>query len=93
MNGMKGYFRHQGRRNKIKMKEEPLLELLETYMNMVEKQDEIIGQLGKIVARQAEDLRLLKNDIEFSDKKLEKDKNIAKKGMEQYQEMKEKLEP
>lgn len=42
------------------MDEDNMLELLELYMDMVEKQDEIIYRLGKIVARQATDIQLLK---------------------------------
>ena len=34
------------------MDEDNWMELLELYMDMVEKQDEIIYRLGKIVARQ-----------------------------------------
>ena len=45
--------------------EDNMLELLELYMDMVEKQDEIIYRLGKIVARQATDIQLLKNDRNF----------------------------
>jgi len=59
------------------MDEESILELLDIYQDMVEKQDEIIYRLGKIVARQATDLQLLKNDREFSDEKLEQDIAIA----------------
>ena len=59
------------------MDEENWMELLELYMDMVEKQDEIIYRLGKIVARQATDLQLLKNDKEFSDQKLDEDMAIA----------------
>jgi len=59
------------------MDEESILELLDIYQHMVEKQDEIIYRLGKIVARQATDLQLLKNDREFSDEKLEQDIAIA----------------
>ena len=70
-----------------------LLELLELYMDMVEKQDEIIFRLGKIVARQATDIKLLQNDREFSDKKLEEDMAIAQEVMEQYKETKAELEP
>ncbi len=44
------------------MDEDNFLELLDLYMDMVEKQDEIIYRLGKIVARQATDLKLLQND-------------------------------
>ena len=70
-----------------------LLELLDFYMDMVEKQDEIIFRLGKIVARQATDIKLLQNDHEFSDKKLEEDMAIAQEVMEQYKETKAELEP
>ena len=65
------------------MDEDNFLELLDLYMDMVEKQDEIIFRLGKIVARQATDIKLLQNDHEFSDKKLEEDMAIAQEVMEQ----------
>ena len=51
------------------MNDESWMELLEMYQDMVEKQDEIIYRLGKIVARQAADLQLIKN--EYSDLKME----------------------
>ena len=70
-----------------------LLELLDFYMDMVEKQDEIIYRMGKIIARQATDIKLLQNDREFSDKKLEEDMAIAQEVMEQYKETKAELEP
>ena len=70
-----------------------ILELLDIYQNMVEKQDEIIYRLGKIVARQATDLQLLKNDREFSDSKLDEDVAIANEVIEQYKEVKSELEP
>lgn len=75
------------------MDEENWMELLELYMDMVEKQDEIIYRLGKIVARQATDLQLLKNDKEFSDPKLDEDMAIAKEVIGQYQDTKSELEP
>ena len=75
------------------MDEDNFLELLEIYMDMAEKQDEIIFRLGKIVARQATDIKLLQNDREFSDKKLEEDMAIAQEVMEQYKETKAELEP
>lgn len=75
------------------MDEESILELLDIYQHMVEKQDEIIYRLGKIVARQATDLQLLKNDREFSDEKLEQDIAIADEVIEQYNDMKSELEP
>lgn len=70
------------------MNERNVLELLDLYMDMVEKQDEIIYRLGKVVARQAEDLQLLKNDREFSDEKLEEEISIVGEVMEQYEQMK-----
>ena len=73
------------------MDEDNFLELLDLYMDMVEKQDEIIFRLGKIVARQATDIKLLQNDHEFSDKKLEEDMAIAQEVMEQYKETKAEL--
>ncbi len=75
------------------MDEDNFLELLDLYMDMVEKQDEIIYRLGKIVARQANDIKLLQNDREFSDKRLEEDLAIAQEVMEQYKETKAELEP
>jgi hypothetical protein len=73
--------------------EDNILELLELYMDMVEKQDEIIYRLGKIVARQATDLQLLQNDREFSDQKLDEDIAIANEVIDQYHEIKSELEP
>ncbi len=75
------------------MDEDNFLELLDLYMDMVEKQDEIIYRLGKIVARQATDLRLLQNDQAFTDKKLEEDMAIVREVMEQYKETSAELEP
>ncbi len=75
------------------MDEDNFLELLALYMDMVEKQDEIIYRLGKIVARQATDLKLLQNNREFSDKKLEEDMAIAQEVMEQYKGTRAGLEP
>lgn len=73
--------------------DDSLLELLEIFMDMVEKQDEIIWRLGRIVKRQATDLRLMKNDEEFSDENLDEDIAIADETMEQYKAMKSELEP
>ncbi len=75
------------------MDEDNMLELLELYMDMVEKQDEIIYRLGKIVARQATDIQLLKNDMEFSDDKLTEDTAIVDEVIGQYNDMKSELEP
>lgn len=75
------------------MDEDNMLELLELYMDMVEKQDEIIYRLGKIVSRQATDIQLLKNDREFSDDKLTEDTAIVDEVIGQYNDMKSELEP
>lgn len=75
------------------MDEDNFLELLDLYMDMVEKQDEIIYRLGKIVARQATDLKMLKNDREFSDAKLDEDVAIANEVIGQYNDVKSELEP
>ena len=70
-----------------------LLDPLDFYMDMVEKQDEIIYRMGKIIARQATDIKLLQNDREFSDEKLEEDMAIAQEVVEQYKEARAELEP
>ena len=70
-----------------------LLELLDFYMDMVEKQDEIIYRMGKIIATVATDIKLLQNDREFSDEKLEEDMAIAQEVVEQYKEARAELEP
>lgn len=75
------------------MDEDNFLELLDLYMDMVEKQDEIIYRLGKIVARQATDLKMLRNDREFSDTKLDEDVAIANEVIGQYNDIKNELEP
>lgn len=75
------------------MDEESWLELLELYQDMIEKQDEVIYRLGKIVARQATDLQMLTNDREFSDGKLDEDMAIAGEVIGQYKDMKSELEP
>lgn len=73
--------------------EDNVLELLELYIDMVEKQDEIIRRLGEIVARQATDIQLMKNDQKFSDHKLDEDVAIANESIEEYHDMKSELEP
>lgn len=73
--------------------EDNVLELLELYIDMVEKQDEIIRRLGEIVARQATDIQLMKNDQKFSDHKLDEDVAIANEAIEEYHDMKSELEP
>ena len=75
------------------MDADDILELLDIYQDMVEKQDEIIYRLGKIVSRQATDLQLMRNDKEFSDPKLEEDVAIVNEVIGQYKDIKSELEP
>lgn len=44
-----------------------ILETLEMYMDMIEKQEEIICRLSKVVKKQAYEIAHLKNLYEFSD--------------------------
>ncbi len=82
------------------MDEDSFLELLEIYMDMTEKQEEMIHRLGKVAKRLAEDLKLLRNDCQYSeglarkpDDKLNQDMAIIDEVMEQYKEEKAELEP
>ena len=64
--------------------EREVWQLLEFYMDLVEKQVEVIHRLGKVISRQAEALRLVENDRGFSDPKLEKDMAAAEEVTQQY---------
>ena len=82
------------------MDEDNFLELLEIYMDMVEKQEEIIYRLGKVTKRLVEDLKLLRNDQQYSeeltgkaDGKLDQDMAIIEEVMDQYEKTKAELEP
>lgn len=82
------------------MDEDSFLELLEIYMDMTEKQEEMIHRLGKVTKRLAEDLKLLRNDCQYSeelagkpDDKLIQEMAIIDEVMDQYKEEKAELEP
>ena len=70
------------------VKEENVLELLDIYMDLVEKQDEVIYRLSKIVARQATDLHHYQNVYSYFDEELEQDCKIAEEVLGEYEEMK-----
>ena len=72
--------------------DDSMLELLEIYMELVEKQDEMIYRLSKVVKRQREDLALLQNDAKFSDEALDQDIAIIKEVGEEYQDIKKGLD-
>lgn len=61
-----------------------MLELLETYMDLVEQQDVIICRLGNILSRQAETLRLLESNGELSSPKLDEETKNAEKEIKDY---------
>lgn len=67
------------------MDEENWLELIDLYAEMTEKQDEIICRMGRIIARLALDLQLIKNDMEFSDPKLDEDMAIMDEVRRDYE--------
>lgn len=71
---------------------ESMLELLDTLVDVIEKQDEIIYRLGRLVKRQATDLALLRNDADFSDDGLDQDVEIADEVMKDYEQSKRGLE-
>ena len=72
--------------------DESILELLDLYTELVEKQDEIIYRLGLIVKRQQYNLSLLQNDAKFSDEKLEQDIAIVNEVKEEYEDVKKGLD-
>lgn len=66
-----------------------MLELLEIYMNLVERQDDVITQLNKIIKRQAMDLAHLQNLIGVEiDDEFQNNADIVKKVMQKYNSIK-----
>lgn len=72
--------------------EESFLELLDIYMTMVEKQDEIISRLSKIVVRQASDLEQFKIVHGFMDID-DADQKEVEETYQKIEEYKNSLEP
>lgn len=64
-----------------------ILETLETYMEMLEKQEDIICQLSKIVKKQAYEIAHLKNLYGFSDLSSEEE-IVAQQTMDEYEQLK-----
>jgi hypothetical protein len=74
------------------MDEDQVLELIEDYTDILEKQDEIIFRLGRIVKKQAVELAHLRNLMKVeADETLQLDINIVEEVMNEYENM--KLEP
>lgn len=68
-----------------------LLELLDMYIDMVEKQDEAIHQLSELVKKQAYEIAHMKNICGFSGEKtpdeIEEDR-LAQEALAKYEELK-----
>ena len=62
-----------------------LMEMLDMYSEIVEKQDELIFRMGKIISRQAYALQLLKNDDKYSDPKLDQEMAIVEDIKKDYE--------
>lgn len=68
--------------------EEEFLELLDIYMSIVEKQDEIIQRLGKVVARQAADIEQYKTVYGFMEMDASTgEEEMIKESIEDYRKM------
>lgn len=75
----------------MQITDQGFLEVLDTYMDMVEKQEEIIYRLSKIVKRQAYEIAHMKNVCGFSEEKaqekIEEDR-LAQEALSKYEELK-----
>lgn len=69
-----------------------ILEILDTYMDMVEKQEEVIYRLSKIIQRQAHEIEHMKNVYGFTDEKsgdILEEEALAAESVNQYEQMKQ----
>ena len=69
-----------------------LLEILNTYMDLAEKQEEVIYRLTQIVRKQANELCHIKCLYGFFQEETPQDiedENLAKEALSQYEEMKQ----
>lgn len=75
----------------MQITDQGFLEVLDTYMDMFEKQEEIIYRLSKIVKRQAYEIAHMKNVCGFSEEKaqdeIEEDR-LAQEALSKYEELK-----
>lgn len=75
----------------MQITDQGFLEVLDTYMDMVEKQEEIIYRLSKIVKRQAYEIAHMKNVCGFSEEKAQeeiKEDRLAQEALSKYEELK-----
>ena len=69
-----------------------LLEILNTYMDLAEKQEEVIYRLTQIVKKQANELSHIRSLYVFFQEETPQDiedENLAKEALSQYEEMKQ----
>lgn len=71
------------------IKEEELWELVEMYMELAEKQDEVIFRLSSMVKRQAIKIEHLKTAYGFfeEDNEVEEEKKLMEEALEEYKDM------
>lgn len=75
------------------MSDSNLLELLEMYIDMVEKQDEAIHQLSKLIKRQACEIAHMRNLYGFSEENPREElEDLAGVALKKYNEVKD-LDP
>ena len=75
----------------MQITDQGFLEVLDTYMDMVEKQEEIIYRLSKIVQRQAYEIAHMKNICGFTDEKTPEEieeTQLAQEALAKYEELK-----
>ncbi len=72
------------------MDESKLLELLDLYIDMVEKQDEAIRQLSEIIRKQSYEIAHMRNLYGFSEENTSRihEADLAKAALERYNEIK-----
>lgn len=63
-----------------------ILETLEEYVEMIEKQEDIICRLSNVVKKQAYEIAHLKNLYEFSD--LSSEEIVAQQTMDEFEQLK-----
>ena len=74
------------------MEKESVLELVDVFQEIIEKQEDIIKRLGEIVVRQDTDIQFLQNN-DFLDEKLEKDTEKLDEKIRECKNIKNRLEP
>lgn len=63
-----------------------ILETLEEYVEMIEKQEDVICRLSNVVKKQAYEIAHLKNLYEFSD--LSSEEIVAQQTMDEFEQLK-----